>query len=331
MHLIFGGSGVMEKFCLKCGAVANETATTCPSCGAPLGQPAASAYPQAATPPPSQNPAPAQNYPPQSYPPQNTPQQNYPPPQSYPAGTFPPPPSYPPQGYPQAPPPKKTSSAVKWIVGILVTLFVLFVLVAGSIYYVFHRVKNKFEAIATETRQEDANVPPLKMPVCSLLSAEEVGAAIGVAIVDTKATKPNTCAYYAKGTPDDMVSKHMSAIMKQSGANAQQQQTIQKFTDMFKTEKKGDANQPADPNATTVVLKVDVDSDDARIAMKLVKNLLGNQPGAENISIGDEAFDSGGNALMVRKDGHLLRITYATCPCGTDEIKPLAKKAADKL
>jgi hypothetical protein len=97
----------MEKFCLKCGAVAHEAATSCPGCGAPLGQPAAGAYPQAATPP--QQAAPQAGPPQQPAPPQN----------------YPPAPGYPQQNYPISVPKKKSSSAFKWILGILVTLFVL--------------------------------------------------------------------------------------------------------------------------------------------------------------------------------------------------------------
>jgi hypothetical protein len=325
MHLMFGGSGVMEKFCLKCGAVANETATNCPSCGALLGQPAASAYPQAAAPPPPpqaasapQTVAPPQNYPPQSYAPQA----------SYAPGTFPPAPSYPQQSYPMSTPPKKSNSAVKWIVGILVTLFVLFLMVVGIGYYAFHKVKNKFEAISAESQQEQANVTPLKMPVCSLLSAADVSAAIGVPIVSAEANDANACVYTAKGTADDMASKHMSAVMKQNGGNAQQQQMMEQFSSLLKPKKQ---DGPVDPNATTPVLMMDVDAEDARVAMKMFKSLLGNQPGAQKITIGDEAFDASGSVLMVMKNGHLIRFTYATCPCGTDAMKPLAKKVADQL
>jgi len=35
--------------------------------------------------------------------------------------------------------------------------------------------------------------------------------------------------------------------------------------------------------------------------------------------------------MKVRKGDRLIRITYTACPCGTDAIKPLAKKVADQL
>jgi hypothetical protein len=209
------------------------------------------------------------------------------------------------------------------------------VVVVWAGYYAVHRMKNKFNAIAAETQQEQANVKPLTMPICSLLSAEDVGAAIGVPIVSAEArdsaeaNTANVCVYTAKGTADDMASRHMDATIKQGGATADQQQTIQQFTNLLKPKK--DANQPVDPNATTPVLMLDVDAEDARVAMKIFKGLLGNQPGREKISIGDEAFDMQGSMLMVMKNGHLIRLTYTTCPCGTDAIKPLAKKVADQL
>ena len=244
----------MEKFCLKCGAVADETATSCPGCGAPLGQPAASAYPQAATPPPpqavppQQPVAPVQNYPPQGY----QQQPNYPP------QNYPPPPGYPQQSYPMSAPKKKSSSAFKWILGILVTLFLLAVLVVAAGYYAFQKAKSKMAAIETETQQEQANVTPLKVPICSLLSAKDVSAAIGVPIVSAEANDAGACVYTAKGTADDMVSKHMDATIKQGGATADQQKTIEQFTNLLKPKNEG-AAQPVDPNATTPVLVMDVD------------------------------------------------------------------------
>src|ERR1700743_1882203 len=171
------------------------------------------------------------------------------------------------------------------------------------------------------------------MPICSLLSGDEISAAIGVPIVSaesrvsTGANAENVCVYNAKGTADEMASKHMDATIKQGGANADQQKTIQQFAKLLKPTKEG-ADQPVDPNATTPVLTVDVDAEDARVAMKLFKSLLGNQPGREKIAIGDDAFDVQGSVLMVMKNGHLIRFTYVTCPCSTDAIKPLAKKVA---
>ena len=39
-----------------------------------------------------------------------------------------------------------------------------------------------------------------------------------------------------------------------------------------------------------------------------------------------------GNAMiMVRKGDKVINIMYTTCPCSTEQVKPLAKKLADSL
>jgi hypothetical protein len=35
--------------------------------------------------------------------------------------------------------------------------------------------------------------------------------------------------------------------------------------------------------------------------------------------------------LMVRKGNTMVRFTYISCPCNTDNIKPLARKVASRL
>jgi hypothetical protein len=47
--------------------------------------------------------------------------------------------------------------------------------------------------------------------------------------------------------------------------------------------------------------------------------------------IGDQAFVSGDGMIMVRKGRNLIRIMFVTCPCGTEQVKPLAKEIADAL
>jgi len=47
--------------------------------------------------------------------------------------------------------------------------------------------------------------------------------------------------------------------------------------------------------------------------------------------IGDEAYVAGGSMLMVRKGNTVARFMYISCPCNTDNIKPLAQKLASQL
>jgi hypothetical protein len=289
----------MAKFCTQCGSQADDTATACGSCGTPFAPVPGQGYAQGA-PPPGYVPPQPQGYPP--------------PPQSYP----------PPQGYPGTPP-KKSGSAVKWILGILLFLFLCVGLVVGGLFYLAHKVKSKIEAVTGPGGFSTTVGEAVTGDTCRFLSAADVGAAIGVPIVSTKQTAAG-CEYFAKGTPGEMNSKHMAAMIKQPGVNSQQ-------TEIIKTITTGSLNsQSPTEDATTIVLAYAIDPNSARMQMKLNSKLFGHQAGSQGLTgIGDEAFDAGGAIMMVRKGERLIRITYTGCPCNTDAIKPLAKKLADQL
>ena len=60
-----------------------------------------------------------------------------------------------------------------------------------------------------------------------------------------------------------------------------------------------------------------------------VLGALGPASGSSNLQgIGDEAFVAANGMMLVRKGDTLIRITYISCPCNTDQIKPLARKLA---
>jgi hypothetical protein len=48
-------------------------------------------------------------------------------------------------------------------------------------------------------------------------------------------------------------------------------------------------------------------------------------------NLGDEAFDSGGAMLSVRKGKRMIQFTYPSCSCTLREIIPLARKVVDQL
>jgi hypothetical protein len=47
--------------------------------------------------------------------------------------------------------------------------------------------------------------------------------------------------------------------------------------------------------------------------------------------LGDEAFDSGGAMLSVRKGNRMIQFTYPSCACTTQDVVPLARKIVDQL
>jgi hypothetical protein len=47
--------------------------------------------------------------------------------------------------------------------------------------------------------------------------------------------------------------------------------------------------------------------------------------------IGDEAYVAGGGMMLVRKGNTVVHFMYVSCPCNTDNIKPLARMVASRL
>jgi hypothetical protein len=298
----------MAKFCGTCGSPLNETSAFCGTCGARVPQAAVAA---AATPVPPFSPV----------------------------TTIPP--------VSPMPPVKSGSSPVgKIILAVVLVLVVLGTLSVAGMFYALHLASRKAHEFSRKVRdtalsslQADSgnagasNVPAgtLGPGACRFLSKDDVGRAIGVAIVATKTTVDG-CEYLAQGTAGDMTAKHIAAMMASKGATAQQQQMFQSLSHSLLG---GEQNQ-ADgngPPVSTVVMAFTIDPNAAKTQMSTNETVLGAVgPSAKPLTgIGDEAFDASGSVMMVRKGDKLIRITYSTCPCTIDAIKPLAQRLASSL
>jgi hypothetical protein len=297
----------MARFCGTCGSPLNETSAFCGACGARVAQ---AAVAPAATPVPPFSPVP----------------------------------SVP----PVSPlPPVKTGSSpvVKIVLVVVLLLVVLGTISVAGMFYALHLASRKAHEFSRQVRDTalssiaansgnagGSNVPGgvLGPGDCRFLSKEDVGRAIGVAIVATKTTVGG-CEYLAQGTAGDMTAKHIAALMESKGATAQQQQMFQTLSHSLlggaQTQEDGSS-----PPASTVVMAFTIDPNAARTQMSLNENVEGVGPGAKRLTgIGDEAFDASGSVMMVRKGDKLIRITYSTCPCTIDAIKPLAQRLASSL
>ncbi len=258
----------------------------------------------------------------------------------------------------------KSSPLVKILVGFLVVVIVLGALAAGGVYYVVYRVKQKVHEVTrnvpglgsssdSESSSGGSVLGSISKMVsgngsasaettsnggitgnpCRLLSREEVGRAIGVTIV---ATQPSDggCSYLAQGNSGDMTAKHMAAMMGTKGADAKTQQMIQSLTGglakSFQTE---GHDTGMDSNGNVPVFMFGVDNNSADAQMQVNSKVLGSLgPGQQTVvGIGDQAFDEAGAMMMVRKGDKLIRISYSTCPCSVENIKPLAKMLVDRL
>ena len=248
--------------------------------------------------------------------------------------------------------PGKSSPVVKILVAFLVVVIVFGALAAGGVYYVVYRVKKKVHEVAAEipgggsilNSSSDSESSAgsgsgsgsnggIRGDACRLLSKDEVGRAIGVEIVATT-TADSGCAYLAKGDTGGMTAKHMSAMIGAKGADAKTQQMVQGFAGgMIKAMQSDNHEATSDANGNVPVFTFGIDNNSAETQMQLNRKVLGGLgPSATDLSgIGDEAFDIAGASLMFRKGDKMVRIMYSTCPCGLEQIKPLARQLADRL
>lgn len=221
---------------------------------------------------------------------------------------------------------------------------------AVGVYYVAHRVSQKIHQAAdgilgssTSSHGEGSGHGGSESgrsaasgtvgDTCRLLSKEEVSRAVGVEIVAIEPSE-NGCNYLAKGTQADMTAKHITAMAKDKGADAQTQKIVQTFAGtLFNSFQEQNPDQHADQNGEIPVFVFSIDNQSAEVQMRLSAKTFGNLgPGPQNLpGIGDQAFDMGNAMIMVRKGGKLIRIAYMTCPCNTEAIKPLAKMLADRV
>jgi len=222
---------------------------------------------------------------------------------------------------------------------------------AVGVYYVAHKVSQKYHEVSDEIRgsssgsgsesengsgnagsKDSSSTDSSLGDVCRFLSKEDVSKAVGVEIVRTE-PKDNGCSYMAKGTQQDMTAKHLKAMVADKGADKKTQQIAEQFASgIFKMTQ---ADKPApeqDASGEVPVFNFSLDQKSAEEQMHLnAKGLaiLGNQEGLPGI--GDQAFVSADGMIMIRKGKTLVRIMYLTCPCGLEQVKPLAKEIADAL
>ena len=312
----------MAGFCGKCGSSLNDTAAFCGGCGAQV--------PPAPTAQAAYTPAPATYAPAQ----------------------------------PLAPVARKSNTLVKVVVAFVVIIFVGGALALGGLWYAALKVKAKVHAVTAQvlggpsdtgasggllsgvSSSDSAGV--FKGDPCRFLSKAEVSQAVGLQVIRTEA-KDGGCSYVAKGDPADVTAKHMSSMIGGLGADAQTQKTIQKFAGaMFAQQEASDKALSAEAATGEIpVLVVSFTEGNAALEMKANraafehiganapsnadKATVANSATGDLTGIGDEAYVTGGSMLMLRKGNVMARFMYVSCPCNTDNIKPLAQTVASRL
>jgi hypothetical protein len=309
----------MSKFCRNCGGMLGDTAQFCGKCGtsttgAPTPGSAAS---------PVISPNPTLNYSPSAAP-------------ASPAAAAP-------GG--QA---KGMSTAAKVVIAAIVVIFIGGGVAVAGMVYAAHRVSQRVHAIVREglqgddahgsagggsgSKASDASSSASLGNVCRFLSKEDVGSAIGVAIVRAESSD-NGCNYFAKGDQAQMTAKHMTAMMANKGADAKTQKMIEGITGGFFESVQKDRPDTSDGSGTVMVFNFSLDNNAVeQISLnRKAMQYVGGATTQDLPGLADEAFVTGDSSIMARKGNTLIRVMYMTCPCNTTAVEPLVQKLAAAL
>jgi hypothetical protein len=245
-------------------------------------------------------------------------------------------------------------------------LFVGGALALGGLWYAAQKINAKAHAVAAQAlggnpaasgglgemlggiasikgdSGSDGSAGGFKGDPCRFLSKEEVSQAVGVQVIRADA-KDEGCSYIAKGDPADVTAKHMSSMIGGLGADAKTQKTIQKLAGgLFAQQEANDKSLSAEAATGEIpVLVVSFTSGNAEAEMKMnrgaFKYVTGGGGTASSSAtgdldgIGDEAYLAGGSMIIFRKGNTAAHFMYISCPCNTENIKPLAKIVASRL
>jgi hypothetical protein len=290
----------MAGFCRNCGSPLGDGQGFCVKCGARVGeasQPAAAA----SAPPPQPGPAYAAPAP------------------VTPAG------------------PAQMSPVVKILIGVVAIFVVFGALAAGAAIYIGHRVHQKVRELGLTHAPSMAERAALhRIDACGLLPKADVGQAVKMDIVRAEAQQGDDpgCVYSVSGDPADMTAKHVSSLHK-GELNKSQQDMVENFgRTIFHGASAESGDTVSDHPGEAPVIAFSIDNNNAQLQMRLNKTAMGSfGPVAVSTipDLGDEAFDVAGAMLFVRKGDKLVRIMYMTCPCGRDDVLPLARAIASGL
>jgi hypothetical protein len=325
--------------------------------------PPQSSYTPASPTPPTPSAQPADFAPVPGYTP--TPAAYTPPVSSYtpPAASYPPAPAAytPPTAYPA----KKSNALIKVLIAFVLILFVGAALAVGGLWYAAQKIRAKVHEVKTQitgreapsttgglggllsgSSSSDDSAEGIKGDPCRFLSKAEVSKAVGLLVIRTEAMAGG-CSYIAKGDPADVTAKHLSSMLGSMGADAKTQQMAQKFAGGLFAQQEAAEKSLRDQAATgeIPVLVLSFNTGNAAMEMKMNRAAFGrlsdgsanpnaspaNATTGDLAGIGDEAYVVGGSIIMLRKGNTIARLTYISCPCNTDNIKPLAQMVATRL
>jgi hypothetical protein len=260
-------------------------------------------------------------------------------------------------------PAKKSNTLIKVLIAFVLILFVGGALAVGGLWYAAQKIRAKVHDVKSQvlggaapstssglggllsnSSSSDESAGGFKGDPCRFLSKAEVSQAVGLPVIRTEASGGG-CSYIAKGDPADATAKHLSSMLGGLGADPKTQQMAQKFAGgLFSQQEATDKSLAAQAATGEIpVLVLSFTAGHAAMEMKAnraaFQHITGgvtnanaaNSATGDLTGIGDEAYVAGGSMLMLRKGNTMARFMYTSCPCNTDNIKPLAQMVASRL
>jgi hypothetical protein len=231
------------------------------------------------------------------------------------------------------------SPLIKILIAVVIIFVVFGVFAATAMLYIGHRIHQKAQEFGLtrspeETRENSAALR--RIDACTLLSKADVSQAVKMDVVRAESDHSETpgCVYSVSGDQGDLTAKHLTATHKKEMTKSDQE-TFETFAKtIFHGTRPGSDGSISEHPGEAPVFTFSIDNNAAQLQMRLNKVALGNMgpsitPTIPNL--GDEAFDAAGAMLFIRKGDKVVRIMYMTCPCGLDDVLPLAHKIVDGL
>jgi len=262
--------------------------------------------------------------------------------------------------YPAA---KKSNTLLKVVLAIVILIFVGGALAIAGLWYAAVKIKAKVHAVASQVLDEgspssstglagllatpaagDNGKGGITGDPCRFLTKAEVSQAVGLPILRAEA-QDSSCSYIAKGDPAEVTAKHLSSMLSGMGADAQAQAMAQKFAKgLFAQQETSDKDLSAEAakgeiTVLSLVFTAGRASEEMKLNRRAFAHIGATEPSAGSRStasgdlegIGDEAYSAAGSMILLRKGNVMARMLYVSCPCNTDNIKPLARTLASRL
>jgi len=175
--------------------------------------------------------------------------------------------------------------------------------------------------------------------LCRIASPAAVSRALHATIVRAEPPEGSNanagCEYSAKGTPVNSATHHAIAMTGAMGGAPMDPQSA-KIVSGFFNGVLGDASAKQEKQARhpgeIPVLAISVSSGNAQEQMKLNRDMMGRMSKVTTVpDLGDDAIETSGSTLMVRKGNLFIQFLYTQCNCASQDVIPLARQIVAAL